>query len=658
MPRARGAARHARRWLVLSCAAIVAGALTPLTAQTPLTTDPIAAPLDEARALVGSSDPVAAQRLGEQRLTRARASGNATELMDALEYLAWVRIGRVEVAATHALLDEMRELARIESQPLWLARVLHAEGVLARRQGDTAGAIEHLEEALALRREYADQAGEIQTLNALSILRRRAGQLYLALDGHKRALELARVLDNRVEIAESLSKIGRIYVEMDDLEPALRYYQQALEVIPPEALVDRAEMLADIAGVQIAAAQLSPARQSVDEAIRLARLGSNPQTLATVYSRQARLLAAEQQPVAALQAIEQSIELGRDFDGVRSVLVRRLIRAGLLHDNGRDAEAASELAELLLEARRTEDLLSERQILELQGPVLLAVGEPAAAYAASQAFNAIDRQLNSSITARRMADMQLTLDRREIESQVALMARERDLQSLSLERQRLTLWLLLAAAGGLLLTALALAWRYRAERGMNAELQRRGEALRRAAVTDPLTGLGNRHALSALQQGLPETAAHGCLLIDVDHFKQINDSHGHPVGDRVLQVIARRIERRTPRPLQALRWGGEEFLLAGGVDAPTTLAELAEALRSEIAAKPIDTPAGALSVTVSIGHAWSAAGSGEPWASLLRRADAALYQAKDAGRNVVRAARVAGAGATVVNLDRPLRPAP
>ena len=129
VPRARGAAQHARRWLVLSCAAIVAGALTPLTAQTPLTTDPIAAPLDEARALVGSSDPVAAQRLGEQRLTRARASGNATELMDALEYLAWVRIGRVEVAATHALLDEMRELARIESQPLWLARVLHAEGV-------------------------------------------------------------------------------------------------------------------------------------------------------------------------------------------------------------------------------------------------------------------------------------------------------------------------------------------------------------------------------------------------------------------------------------------------------------------------------------------------------------------------------------------------
>lgn len=643
--------RHWTTWFRVAATPLPVVLLVAAAAANLAHADPLAQALDQARIVTGDNDPEAALRLGQSRLEQARAGSDPAALMDALEYLAWVHIGRVDPVQTDPLLAEMRALAELEHQPLWLARVLHAQGVAARRQGDTSRAIDYLEAALELRREYDDLAGEITTLNALSILRRRAGQLYLALDGHKRALEVARQLGNRVEEAESLSKVGRIYVEMDDLEPALRYYREALTVIPTEALVYRAEMLSDIAGVLVDSGRLDEAQQATSEALRLAELGNNPQTLATVYSRQARLLTEQGQPAAALQAIDHSIELGRGYDGARSVLVRRLIRARILADNGRHADAASELDELLAEARRTDDLLVERQILELQGPVLLATGQPAAAFAASQAFNAIDRQLTSSITARRIADMQATLERRQIESEVTLVARERDLQALKLQGQRLTLALLLAASGGLLLTALALAWRYRAVRGLNAELHRRGEALQAAALTDPLTGLGNRHALAGLQERLPASAARGCLLLDVDHFKRVNDIHGHPVGDEVLREIARRIAAQVPPGMSALRWGGEEFLVAGSCADADRLAGLAEALRATIAASPLHTAGGVVSLSASIGHAWAGPGSSESWPALLRRADEALYAAKSAGRNCCRAAASAPS-ATVVPLGR------
>lgn len=646
-----GIARSGSRWRRPRSRLPLLAILLALSGAGVANADPLAQALDQARIVTGDNDPEAALRLGQTRLAQARERADPAALMDALEYLAWVHIGRVDPAQTDPLLAEMRALAELEHQPLWLARVLHAQGVAARRQGDTRRAIDRLEAALELRREYGDLAGEIISLNALSILRRRAGQLYLALDGHKRALEVARQLGNRVDEAESLGKIGRIYVEMDDLEPALRYYREALTVIPTEALIYRAEMLTDLAGVLVDSGRLDEAQEATSEALRLAELGNNPQMLATVYSRQARLLTEQGQPAAALQAIDHSIELGRDYDGARSVLVRRLIRARILADNGRNTDAASELEALLAEARRTDDLLVERQILELQGPVLLATGQPAAAFSASQAFNAIDRQLTSSITARRIADMQATLERRQMESEVTLVARERDLQAAKLQGQRLTLALLVAAAGGLLLTALALAWRYRAVRGLNAELHRRGEALQTAALTDPLTGLGNRHALAGLQEQSPASAARGCLLLDVDHFKRVNDMHGHPVGDQVLREIARRIAAQIAPGMSALRWGGEEFLVAGSCADPDRLAGLAEALRLSIAASPLHTAGGTVSLSASIGHAWAGAGSAESWAALLRRADEALYAAKSAGRNCSRAAAPA-ASARVVPLGR------
>jgi two-component system cell cycle response regulator len=128
--------------------------------------------------------------------------------------------------------------------------------------------------------------------------------------------------------------------------------------------------------------------------------------------------------------------------------------------------------------------------------------------------------------------------------------------------------------------------------------------------------------------------------MDVDHFKSINDTYGHDVGDEVLREMARRIASGVRGLDLCCRFGGEEFVAAfAGVDAPTAL-RIAERLRSRIATDPfpVATERGPLFVTISVGVATTS--SREDNAELLlRRADLALYRAKKEGRNQV----VAGA---------------
>jgi len=166
-----------------------------------------------------------------------------------------------------------------------------------------------------------------------------------------------------------------------------------------------------------------------------------------------------------------------------------------------------------------------------------------------------------------------------------------------------------------------------------------------SGLTDALTGWSNRHYLEArLQEELArcrrERVPVACLMIDVDHFKAVNDRFGHLVGDDVLRGVARRIGAEVRGSDVAARYGGEEFvILLPGADARAG-AVLAERIRARVADRPFDIGGGRapLPVTVSIGVADlmpDAAGDHDAAARLIARADAALYEAKAAGRNRV-----------------------
>jgi two-component system cell cycle response regulator len=162
-----------------------------------------------------------------------------------------------------------------------------------------------------------------------------------------------------------------------------------------------------------------------------------------------------------------------------------------------------------------------------------------------------------------------------------------------------------------------------------------------AAVTDSLTGLHNRRYLTGQLKVLADRAAQGgepvaALLIDVDHFKAVNDGYGHDVGDEVLREFAVRLATNVRAVDLPCRWGGEEF----AVVMPDTRLEdaqrIAERLRLHVSGAPFRVGGGReeLAVTISIGVA-ATKGADDTPDLLLKRADAALYEAKQTGRNRV-----------------------
>jgi len=178
------------------------------------------------------------------------------------------------------------------------------------------------------------------------------------------------------------------------------------------------------------------------------------------------------------------------------------------------------------------------------------------------------------------------------------------------------------------------------------------EALSARADIDPLTGLYNRSALADKFAGLID-AAHrygrelGCLIIDIDHFKAVNDQFGHGAGDDVQREISRRLRATCRLSDIIVRYGGDEFVVIAIETSRARARALAERVRARIANPVISvrTPSGltSISITASIGVATLQAGLGAD--EMLQQADGALYRAKHGGRNRVELAGVGGAEA-------------
>ncbi len=169
------------------------------------------------------------------------------------------------------------------------------------------------------------------------------------------------------------------------------------------------------------------------------------------------------------------------------------------------------------------------------------------------------------------------------------------------------------------------------------------ERAERLATTDGLTGLSNRRTFneqlkSRLRQAERYRRPLSLLLLDIDHFKRVNDTHGHPAGDAVLRGVARLAQKQARDTDLCARYGGEELaLILPETDAPGALV-IAERIRAAMAAAQHFTESGAVRVTVSVGIATSAGGGDSPEA-LLEACDKALYRAKQGGRNRVETVR-------------------
>jgi diguanylate cyclase (GGDEF)-like protein len=442
----------------------------------------------------------------------------------------------------------------------------------------------------ALFRDQADHASAGDALLRAAGALRGAGDHALAIELLERAEQQARADHNDAQLAQVLRQIGIA-------SSLLGRHRHAMSCLAEAASLSERLAVPDQLNARLS---LLNARNRYAEALP----AGDPQRLSALEPLLAEWLALADDCERHGQRRLHAMALGN--------------HAITLHQVGRDSEAAVAL-------RR---LLPEYEALGMQPNVGLCLAEEAHCLRALGRLDEARERYRAAVVVLDLAG--------------ALEDRCDALEGLSQTEERLGDT---AAALAALKRVRELERRSTAEgaqaavrhRELRLELARLTSQWAREATEDPLTGLGNRRALQAwLRDHLPaveEGEPLSLVLLDLDHFKQVNDRHGHGIGDEVLKKVARLLGHGCRGRDRAVRYGGEEFVLALAGVSRDAAAEVAERLRQHVADQPWQGLSPNLHVTASFGVA-DATEAAEPQA-LLTLADQRLYAAKLGGRNRV-----------------------
>ncbi len=461
-----------------------------------------------------------------------------------------------------------------------------------------------------------------------------------AIDFQQRSLDLAvRHADNLLH-ALTLTNLALLHQAQGDPVMAQRAMAQA------DALGRLAGPLA-ITRVRVAQSWLATskgedaaARRFMEDALAQARAAGMERQMALIRVNLADALMRSGRPREALQAIEQALPVLRRAHDVRSEPV-------LLHNGGlarlalgqvaagrADLEAALRLWQASSAWGRMQEALHEHS------EALAARGEVHASldlYHREQALREQIQQSNRDALLKQLREQQQAqAEQRELE----LLARDNALKATQLDNQSLLYRVWALGVLLLVLASAAVAVLVSRAREANRALRRSEVQLKLQSERDPLTGLANRRhlrdMLKARANGLPRFDG-ALLLLDLDHFKRVNDRHGHNAGDAVLVEVAHRLGKAVREADLVCRWGGEEFLVFAPHLHGEALDAMAQRLLDAISAEPVLLPDGSsLQVTGSLGYAafplpphQVAVG----WEQALNLVDLALFIGKDAGRD-------------------------
>jgi diguanylate cyclase (GGDEF)-like protein len=309
------------------------------------------------------------------------------------------------------------------------------------------------------------------------------------------------------------------------------------------------------------------------------------------------------------------------------LLVQRAIALRLLL---RPAEGLPALREAIRVFGASESILEEGEAREELARAAAVLGDWRLAYDEQTRAREITQALLRRQVDNRFATMKAQFDAEKKEREFVMLQRENQAAERALTEQRRAGRLQVMAtalASALALLLAALAWR----------THRSGRRLHALAMTDELTGLPNRRdALGALERAIGAGRGGALAILDIDHFKRINDRHGHPAGDAVLREVTKAWRGLVGPEVTLGRLGGEEFVAMLGAGGLAEGRALGERLREAVAALDLSSWGGPQALTTSVGV--TAIRPGDAVADVLARADAALYGAKQAGRDRVEVA--------------------
>lgn len=526
-----------------------------------------------------------------------------------------------------------RILAQLDALPAPTDRsILQAieywRGGVSQTVGDHDQAITHGLRAARLAQEDGNPAEQIRALNLLLLANVSRRDLKLAEKFADEAYALADKIGFIYMKAYLRANQAWIYSLADEPAKQLQALTDGLRITRSQPGMGDVELinLINLAEYHGGQKDFSQAADLANQAISVAEQQGKPNAKAIAMLSLGNAQVELGQVERGLSAMRESIRLLESLDAKNYVIDATNQLANVYEKLGRNGDALTML--------RKATALKEAAITEERDKVISAAQEE---FSAERKDHEIQR---------------LSLENARRDAEVAARTWKQRLWAAAAVG--------LALGGGLLIQLL------NRSRNRNRVLEDSNATLNEQSVLDPLTGAFNRrhcHTLMGQQEALiagrPNDRNHkacvGLMVLDLDHFKLVNDSFGHAGGDVVLVEIAQRLQDLVRQQDTVVRWGGEEFVLVLPGTAPAGMLVLVERVLSIVGSQPVMVEGKPISVTVSVGCATFPLFPGQSWEDSLQVADFAMYLAKSRGRNravcVMQAEVTAEAQATVMRGD-------
>ena len=573
-------------------------------------------------------DPRAAIREGEIAQQQGSKSGNKAQLLGALRLMVMANAQLEDNVALEKSANEGLALARELREPQAESEFLAGKAVVLSSAGKHIEAQRLFDEAISVAEKSgltrAATSAMISKAFVFGLLGRDTDSLDLLFKAHQRYVDLG----DAQSAGRAMSHIGTAYAResasRDDLTKALTYHLQS---ITPGAEKHSRHELADvyfnIGVVYQRLKDLANATIYIQKSIALFRALNDPVGLAFGNYRLGVLAGESGKWGQALTYLDNALpELAKSGDATMVFNAQRARAKALAHLDRR-RESLDALAGADAERKRIESSWIETAYLTSATEVYAKLGDFEKAYRAQMLLVEAERRSVLEAREKDAAEVQAKFEvkQKEVENTV-LRARERESDARSLA-MALALVLLLFVLGGL-------AW----------FLYRQSQQNRRfanLAMRDDLTGLPNRRSILEFARAQLRTSrvdnVKMCLaLIDIDHFKTINDECGHAVGDAVLSAFAEMCSQQMRSNDKLGRYGGEEFLLIMPGSHLTQIPQVFNRLRDAIQLMQVPGLLPGKSLTFSMG-AVEVTGPADDLDKLIKRADDALYRAKQGGRD-------------------------
>ena len=643
MPAVRETRNPSTRWCALLASLVLASPLALADTPRPSSLDARMAEIREINRFI----PERALPLLLKIEAEARA-GSVANKADMLAELcvAYMKVGRNDKAL--ATCDELIEFGRREKSDAAIAKGLVRKGYIKYAQSELA-----LSHALIWEAErHALSTNDLEVRVRVGVSAAEAfaedGNFPRALEKMQAVLAYTRQHGGPVHMVIVLNALTRLYIQMREYEKGFEALDEAYVAA---AKINSPGRMATLKGTEYGLAmdtgQTARALKAQLAALSLERsIGARSMVARSLVNLSDCYLKLHDYR-NALAYGEQALRATLAIKDERAVATARVNIAQAYLASGRIAEGKRSFEDGLAIYEKNGDKPELQSVLAEYGSALERVGDYPGAVNAYHRERRLSNELFEKRRQKAMLELQEKYDADKRQRQIELLERENQVKSAEIDNRRLQqrIWGLLIVVFALVTVIVGLL--YRKVRHANAQLHEKNQELKQQSVRDPLTGLYNRRHFQEFMRTHQQLEKRGVgasgdemvsalFLLDVDHFKHINDTWGHGAGDAVLIRIADSLREILRETDMIVRWGGEEFLAflpaipRGGLD------EVARRLLVGIAEIRIAYGGETLSANVSIGFApypLAPAGQPLPWERAVNLVDMALYMAKGHGRN-------------------------